>query len=174
MQSGIQISSLKPLLTSKEQVRTSFSKAAALGCSIVQLQWIDPSVPLESIAAALESSGLRSVSVQDLYETVRENPEYYLRFNALTGGAWLCVSRVPERLKSSEGLTQFVQELTALGEAAKLYGQRVCFHPVTSDYALINGVCPVDYLLAAIPELRLCLDLYHLSKAGYHMSAWIQ
>ena len=174
MQLGIQISSLKPLLTNEEQVRTSFSKAAALGCSIVQLQWIDPSVPLERISDALEAAGLRSVSVQDFYESVRDKPEYYLRLNALTGGAWLCVSRVPERLKSVEGLPQFVQELTALAESAKQRGQRVCFHPVTGDYALINGVCPVDDLLEAIPDLQLCLDLYHLSKAGYDMPSWIR
>ena len=173
MQTGIQISSLKPLLTSEDQVRAAFLKAAGLGCFLVQLQWIDPSVPLEAIADALAAAGLRSVSVQDLYESVQENPAYYLRLNALTGGRWLCVSRVPDRLKSAEGLSQFVQELTALTEAAKQYGQRVCFHPVSGDYALIKGVCPVDNLLDAIPELQLCLDLYHLSKAGYAMPAWI-
>lgn len=173
MQTGIQISSLKPLLTSEDQVRAAFLKAAGLGCSIVQLQWIDPSVPLEAIADALAAAGLRSVSVQDLYESVQENPAYYLRLNALTGGRWLCVSRVPERLKSAEGLSQFVQKLTALTDAAKQYGQQVCFHPVSSDYALIKDVCPVDYLLGAIPELRLCLDLYHLNKAGYAMPDWI-
>ena len=142
MQTGIQISSLKPLLTSEDQVRAAFLKAAGLGCFLVQLQWIDPSVPLEAIADALAAAGLRSVSVQDLYESVQENPAYYLRLNALTGGRWLCVSRVPERLKSAEGLSQFVQELTALTEAAKQYGQRVCFHPISSAYALTRRTLP--------------------------------
>lgn len=174
MEAGIQVSSLKPLLTSEAQVRSAFLRIAGLGCSVVQLQWIDPAVPAEAVAAALKEAGLCSVSVQDFYESVRENPGYYLRLNALTGGKWLCVSRVPERLKSRRGLDRYAEEIAALMEQAKELGQRVCFHPVAADYALIDGICPVDALLDALPDLRLCLDLFHLSKAGYALPAWIR
>lgn len=174
MQTGIQISSLKPLLGSEAQVREAFFQVAALGCSVVQLQWVHPAVSPEEIAAALNDAGLRSVSVQDTFDAVRSNPEYYFRLNALTGGQWLCVSRVPEEMKSPAGLRQYAGEIHALMEEAREWGQRVCFHPVAGDYAPIGGVCPVDYLLEQLPDLRLCLDLFHLHKAGYPMPAWIQ
>ena len=40
MNIGIQVSSLKPLLLTEEQVRQAFCKMKALGCNVVQLQWI--------------------------------------------------------------------------------------------------------------------------------------
>ena len=54
MECGIQVSSLKPLLMTPQQVRDAFSKMNNLGCTVVQLQWIDPSVPAEVIATALK------------------------------------------------------------------------------------------------------------------------
>ena len=104
MVNGIQVSSLKPLLLTAQQVRTAFAKMNAMGCDTVQLQWIDPSVSPEEIAAAMAENGIRSVSVQDFYDAVLTDLPYYIRLNAVTGGTWLCVSRIPERLKSPEGL----------------------------------------------------------------------
>ena len=96
MITGVQVSSLKPLLRTEEEVRAAFMKLRAMGCSVVQLQWIDPSVPAEAIAQALKAAELASVSVQDFYETIRENKEYYIALNRLTGGTWICVSRIPD------------------------------------------------------------------------------
>ena len=56
MKSGIQISSLKPLLQTNEQVQTALENCRGLGCRWVQLQWIHPSVAPEFIARALEMS----------------------------------------------------------------------------------------------------------------------
>ena len=174
METGIQVSSLKPLLTTEEQVREACRKMAGLGCSVVQVQWVDPAVPVQTVAAALRDAGLRSVSVQDFYETVRENSDYYLSLNQLTGGEWLCVSRVPDRLKSRAGLAAYVDELRALQRRLDPLGQKLCFHPVAADYVPIDGVIPVEYLLEAMPGLQLCLDLYHLNRSGFRMPQWIR
>ena len=99
MESGIQISSLKPLLLTPEQVQTAFLSCARLGCRVVQLQWVDLSVPIPVIAKALADSQMVSVSVQDFYETVLADFDYYVNLNAATHGTWLCVSRIPDRLK---------------------------------------------------------------------------
>ena len=92
----------------------------------------------------------------------------------LTGGEWLCVSRVPDRLKSREGLSAYVDELRALQKTLDPLGQKLCFHPVAADYAPLDGVVPVEYLLEAMPSLQLCLDLYHLNRSGYAMPDWIR
>ncbi|MDD7739773.1 MAG: TIM barrel protein [Fusicatenibacter sp.] len=174
METGIQVSSLKPLLTTAEQVKEAFQKLSGLGCSLVQLQWIDPCVPAESIAAALLESGIRSVSVQDFYETVRTNFTYYTELNAVTGGEWICVSRIPEHLKSREGLDAFLTELTKMQSELTGRGQKLCFHPVSADFLAVPGMDAVGYLLEKMPELPLCLDLYHLSHFCKDMPSYIR
>lgn len=174
MITGIQVSSLKPLLLNRNQVYTACGKMQQLGCDTVQLQWIDPSVPASDIAQALEAHEIRSVSVQDFYETVMENLEYYTSLNSATGGTWLCVSRIPERLKSPEGLEAFVQELRSLQQKVSPLGQQVCFHPVSGDFTAVPGMDAVTWLLEHMPELSLCLDLYHLNRCCPDMPGFIR
>ena len=174
METGIQISSLKPLLTDAEQVRAAFARLAAIGCETVQLQWVDRSVSARDLAAALKERGLRSVSVQDVSDCVMADPNYYLELNARTGAQWLCVSRVPRPMQSPDGLERYVESLRDLMTLAARQGQRLCFHPVGTDYAPVGGLCPVELLLDRLPELQLCLDLYHLREAGYALPEWIR
>ncbi len=172
MKIGIQVSSLKPLLLTPAQVRTAFEHMARLGCDTVQLQWIDPSVDIADIAGAM--GGIASMSVQDFYETVRGNFGYYVNLNTATGGKWLCVSRIPERLKSPEGLDAFVSELRQMQKTLDSFGQKLCFHPVSADFQGVPGMDAVDYLLEAMPELFLCLDLYHLNRNCPDMPGFIR
>ena len=174
MTNGIQVSSLKPLLLTREQVQHAFAKMKALGCETLQLQWIDPTVAPEHIALALRENGLTSVSVQDFYDLVRENPDYYIRLNALTGGTWLCVSRIPERLKSRDGLDIYIHELQTMQAMLEPHNQRICFHPVSGDYTAVPGENAVEYLLEHMPELEICLDLYHLNRNCTDMPGFIR
>ena len=174
MKTGIQVSSFKPVLTNEAQVKNAFAQMKAMGCQYVQLQWIDPSVPIELIAACLKETGIQAVSVQDFYEVVRQNRQYYVDLNAQTGGKWMCVSRIPDRLKSREGLSTYVQELRALQRELDPYGQKLCYHAVSADFAPLDGIDPVAYLLDAMPELSICADLYHINKVGLDMQQWIR
>lgn len=174
METGIQISSLKPLLTNETQVTEAFEKMAALGCRYGQLQWIDPAVSIGHIAAVMAKSNIYSLGTQDYYVSVMENLEYYVNLNAATGGKWLTVSRIPERHKSREGLEAFAGELTALQEKLEPLGQRLCFHPVTADFQAVPGMNPVEYLMEKLPWMELCLDLYHLDKNCDDMPGFIR
>lgn len=174
MEIGIQVSSLKPLLLTEDQVATAFHKMQQLDCRTVQLQWINSSVPIASIANSLKACQIQSVSVQDFYETVMDNLDYYTALNAATGGIWLCVSRIPERLKSPEGLDLFINELRALQNTLQPMGQKVCFHPVSTDFTAVPGMNAVGYLLEHMPELSVCLDLYHLNRNCSDMPGFIQ
>ena len=174
MELGIQVSSLKPLLNTPEQVDQVFARMAQMGCRWVQLQWIDPAVSPEDIAAALNRHGLRSVSVQDFYTSIRETLEYYVNLNQRTGGRWLCVSRIPEEYKSPQGLAAFALELDALNEKISPLGQQVCFHPVTADFQAVPGLDAVEVLLEKLPWMPLCLDLYHLNRCCGDMPGYIR
>ena len=140
MKIGIQVSSLKPLLLTEEQVQQAFRKMKALGCNVVQLQWIDPSVSINSIAQALRDNGIDSVSVQDFYESVFHNFEYYTQLNSATGGTWLCVSRIPDHLKSLHGLDTYIEELREMQKKLDPLGQKLCFHPVSADFTAVPGM----------------------------------
>ena len=174
MKIGIQVSSLKPLLLTQAQVEAAFCNMRRLGCTTVQLQWIDPAVPLEAIAKALTETGLDSVSVQDFYETILDQFDYFTQLNAITGGKWLCVSRIPERLKSREGLVQYIAELRAMQKKLDPMGQKLCFHPVTADFTAVPGMNAVEYLFEHMPELDICLDLYHLNRNCTDMPGFIR
>lgn len=174
MECGIQVSSLKPLLMNPQQVQEAFSKMSNLGCTTVQLQWIDPSVPVEVVADALQENNIKSVSVQDFYDLVLENPDYYTRLNAVTGGTWLCVSRIPERLKTRNGLDTYIQELRAMQNSLNALGQKLCFHPVSADFTAVPGINAVEYLLEQMPELKICLDLFHLNRNYTDMPGFIR
>jgi len=174
MKTGIQVSSLKPLLLTETQVKNAFVKMRALGCRTVQLQWIDPAVSVEAISNALAESGLESVSVQDLYSAVAENFQYYANLNSATGGKWMCVSRIPEQYKSPSGILEFAGALRSMQRRLDPLGQRLCFHPVSADFAAIPGANAVGILLEAIPELALCLDFYHLNRWCGDMPGFIR
>lgn len=171
MKTGIQVSSLRPLLLTPEQVDAAFEKMASMGVDTVQLQWIDPSVPIPFIAEALSRHGLRSVSVQDFTATILENKAYYYELNGAAGGTWLCPSRVPEHRKSRDGLELFAQDLEQMRDELAKLGQKLCFHPVAADFAPIGGICPVDFLMERLKWLDLCYDLYHVHKAGFDIPA---
>lgn len=174
MITGIQVSSLKPLLTTQEQVMDVFEKMSHLGCRTVQLQWIDPSVPPEVIARAMKRSQIQSVSVQDFYEIIADDLDFYINLNAVTGGKWLCVSRIPPRLKSREGLDVFISELRSMAEKLNGWHQKLCFHPVSADFAAVPGMNAVDYVLDNMPELDICLDLYHLNRCCQDIPGYIR
>ncbi len=174
MKPGIQVSSLKPLLKTEEQMRIAFGHMAALDAPFLQLQWIDPAVPVDAIADAMGINGQKSLGTQDFYVRVLENLECYVNLNAATGGIWLTVSRIPERCKSREGLDVFARELTELQARLTPLGQRVCFHPVTADFTAVPGMNAVEYLLETLPWLEICLDLFHLDKNCDDMPGFIR
>lgn len=174
MEFGIQVSSLRPLLQSEAQVREAFRQIGAMGCRYVQLQWVGGDVSPELIADVLAENEISSLSVQDFFETILHNFDYFARLNQTTGGLWMCVSRIPERLKSREGLDIFIRELRSMQARLEPLGQRLCFHPVSGDYTAVAGMDAVVYLLEAMPELAVCLDLFHLNRHCEDMPGFIR
>jgi sugar phosphate isomerase/epimerase len=53
-------------------------------------------------------------------------------------------------------------------------GQKVCFHPVSGDYTAVPGINAVEYLMEHMPELDICLDLYHLNRNCPDMPGFIR
>ena len=175
MITGIQVSSFKPVLTSESEVEFAFARMQDMGCTTVQLQWIDPAVSVDFVGQMCRKYGISSVSIQDFYVAVLDRKDYHYGLNAATNGTWVCVSRIPDRLKSREGIAAYVAELREMSRELEKIGQKLCFHPVSADFAPFDGVeQPVETLLELMPELMICFDLYHLHKTGRNMTEYLR
>ena len=174
MKTGIQVSSFRPVLTTEAEVKTAFERMSAMGCRYVQLQWIDPGVNICDIAVAVKDNGIASLSVQDFFVEVLQDMPYYTRLNTLTGGTWVCVSRIPPEYRSREGLDRYIEVLRSRNRSLEALGQKLCFHPVSGDFQPTDDLDPVEYLLEHMPELEICADLYHLHKSGKNMAQWLE
>ena len=175
MITGIQVSSLRPLLMSSQQVTDTFRRLAQMGCMTVQLQWIDPSVSPEEIARSLREFGLASVSVQDPYTEIMAHESYYTSLCTLTGSPWLCVGRIPMPYRSTQGIRAYAHELERLAERVAPLGLKLCFHATSPDYQPIEGQNPVELLLDAVQmPLHICLDLFHAERSGVNTVSFLK
>ncbi len=174
IKAGAQVSSLKAYLQTPEQVEETFCKLRDIGYRIVQLQWINPEIPPETIAEALKKAGLVSVSTQDYYQAVLEHLEDTLQLHKLCGSRNVCVSGVPERFLSAEGCLAFAEELTGFSARMEAAGKVVSFHPRVQEYRRFHGKTAVEMIMEHTPEnFQLGLDLYHLIKAGLNPEEWL-
>ncbi len=171
MQLGVQISSFKPYLQTEAQMRTTFEKVAAMGCRMVQLQWIAPDISPAAIARALEDTGMYSVSTQDTTPQVLANGEYTLHLNRLCRSSHVCLSGIPGADDRDHCLA-FAQQLTRMAEELRGEGMVLSFHALSRDYVPEGAGTLVDLLLENTPEdLCLGLDLYHAVRAGQDVPA---
>jgi len=174
MKTGIQISSVKPILTTEEQVQDTLLRLARAGYRYAQLQWIDPSVSPRFVAQALRRAGLQSVSVQDFLTEVEKNKDYYLELCRESQSRWVCVSRIPAEYKTRDGLAAYAEKLQTLIDELKPLGMELCFHGVRDDLLPIDGIDALEYLIKKLPRLSLCLDLYHVHGSGLNLEAVIR
>lgn len=171
MQLGVQISSFKPYLQTEAQMRDTFEKVAAMGCRMVQLQWIAPDIAPAAIARALEDTGMYSVSTQDTTPQVLANWEYTLQLNRLCRSSHVCLSGIPGADDRDHCLA-FAQQLTRMAEGLRQEGMVLSFHALSRDYVPVGEGTLVDLLLENTPEdLYLGLDLYHAVRAGQDVPA---
>lgn len=166
---GFQVSSLKPHLTTSEGVLNSFRRLYDIGYRDLQLQWISPDVPDEFVAEALQDTHLTCISVQDKYPAVQDSFDRFIRQNILWNSKYMCVSGIPNQQLSLDGLKQYSAELCRIADIYREKGITLTFHPVSSDYAAIEGVPAVIRLMDSLPEdIQLTLDIYHTIKTGHN------
>lgn len=166
-QLGYQASSLKPYLTTPQDVLSTFQRLHAIGYRHAQLQWIGRAVPLDCTAEALQQAGLACIATQDGYADVLGDLDYYVRMNVLWGSKSLCVSTIPRELMNAEGLRHFAAEMLRMAAVLKDHGLGLSFHPTAPNYAPVQGVCAVDAVMEMLPaEVCLTFCVLHAVRAG--------
>ena len=171
---GVQISSLKPYLQTPAQLEETFQRLRDIGCRIVQVQWINPQIPPETVADTLRRAELVSVSTQDYYQEVMEHLTATLWLHELCGSRNICVSGMPAEFLSGEGCLTFAEKLASFAARMEALGRVVSFHPRVQEYSRFGGKTAVDILMENTPHsLQLGLDLYHVVKAGEDPVEWL-
>lgn len=171
---GAQISSLQAYLQTPEQMEETFEKLKSIGYRVIQIQWINPDIPPERVAAALRRTGLISVSTQDYYQKVREQLSATLRIHELCGSRNICVSGIPEAFLTEEGCLDFARELTDFASQMEAVGRVVSFHPRVREFCSFGGRSAVEILMENTPDsFQLGLDLYHVIRAGQDPEVWL-
>jgi len=175
MEIGIQISSVRKFLQDDAGVRESFMKVANMGYKHIQVQWVSPDVRADVVQGALTDAGLDCVGTQDYYDEVVPRLDAVIADNILWGGRYVTVSGIPARFRSPEGCVQLAMELDDVVKRTEAAGLTLAFHPVYSDYAPHEWRALMDILLEhASASMQVCLDAYHVVKAGHEPSEWIR
>ena len=171
---GAQVSSLQAYLQTPQQMEETFCRLGEMGYRIVQILWVNPEIPPETIAEALKKAGLISVSTQDYYSAVIEHLEDTLRLHDLCGSRNVCISGIPYEFFSEDGCMAFAEKLTAFAAQMEAQNKVASFHPRAQEYRRFGDKTAVDILMENTPDsFQLGLDLYHLIKAGLDPDEWM-
>jgi len=174
---GIQISSVKKLLQTPENVRETFKKCAGIGYKYIQIQWIAPNVPNEAIRDALLDSRLECVGTQESYKEVFPNIEKYIMMNQMWGGKYICSSATGmENTFSSVGeCFDAAEQFNKMGERLKNEGLIFAFHPANSHIVGFDGKTSLDIIMENTSEnVQFNLDTYHIKTSGGDPAEWIK
>ncbi|WP_438349156.1 sugar phosphate isomerase/epimerase family protein [Paenibacillus sp. FA6] len=164
---GFQASSLKPYLTTPNDLLATFHKLRDIGYRHLQLQWIDPSIPLEFTAEALQETGLTCIATQDDFVQVRDNLDYYVKMNQLWSSKSLCISTIPKEQMTREGLKAFAAEMLRISQVLGEQGISLTFHPLWFNFESVSGISAVDMIMALFPhEIGLTLCVMQAVRAG--------
>lgn len=180
LKAGIQVSSVKVHMQTVEDVWSTMKKFGDMGYTEAQLQWISKDVPIAEVAAALKASGMNSWGIQDYYELVREDMDYYMGLCEATGGKYLCLSGIPADYKEDgkvtlEGLRRMAADLNKLVEELAEKDMIATFHPRWQEYEMVEGKPATAWLMELTdPRFQLTLDLNHVVRAGEDPVAWIR
>ncbi|MFW6270706.1 MAG: sugar phosphate isomerase/epimerase family protein [Bacillota bacterium] len=172
---GIQISSVRKYLQTPEDVLESFRKMSIIGYKAIQIQWISPDVSMGFINDALKETKLNCIGTQDYYDRVIPNLDEIIKMNNLWGGTYICVSGIPERFQSFQGCMSLAAELNKITKRLEKEGKILCFHPRSQEFERYDGQIALDILLEnTVDTFQVCLDVFHVQKAGYDPINWLK
>ena len=164
---GYQASSLKAYLSTPNDLLDTFRKLRNIGYRYLQLQWIDPTIPLEFTAEALRETGLTCIATQDGFDEVRNNLDHYVMMNRVWGSNSLCVSTIPRDQMTPDGIKCFCAEMSRMAQILGEHGISLTFHPLGFNFESVDGVCALDTIMETLPkEVGLTLCVYHAVRAG--------
>ena len=174
MRFGLQVSSLKKYMQTEADVASSMAKIAEMGYTDLQLQWIGEDVPYEFIAEQLKKYNFRCWGTQDYYDVVCARMDKELYAGKLYGSEYICVSGIPERYCSFDGVNVMSHELNGLAARLAASGYKLAFHPRAQEYVKYGDMVATEQLLDAVPTMQFNLDAWHTEVTGIDTAALLK
>lgn len=174
---GIQISSLKAYLQTEQDARQTFRRLAAMGCRMVQLQWLSPALSPAWVARELAEAGLVSVSTQDYTWQVEKDWKTVIEMNRRCASRHVCISGVPGQTLDRAACEALADTAGRMAAELAHWGMVLSFHPRSREFAPMEGeegLTVTDWLLARVPRMMLGLDAFHAVRAGLDTAALIR
>ena len=166
MLTGIQISSLKKYIQTVPCLDDTLRRLSEMGYNQVQLQWTGEEVRYPDIKRLMDKYGFGCWGTQDYFDIVMGRFDYELEAAQAYGASYICVSGIPERYMSLEGIARMADELNEAQRKAQQVGAIMTFHPRGQEFALIDGIPATDRLLALTPGVQLTLDVWNVMMGG--------
>lgn len=174
MITGIQISSLAPLMKDAEGFETCVKNLTHIGFRHTQLQWIDPSVKADEIGFILRKYGMKSLGTQEKYDQLIARFDDFIKINHNAGSKEVCFSTIPDRYFEEKTLYDFIDEMKENMKILEKENLYASFHPTFKDFRIHSGKYACDILFESIPELMIVPDTNQLIRAGVDVKIWLK
>ncbi len=117
---------------------------------------------------ALADNGLTAPSAHVPVHLLEQDPDGLLAAAETIGYRYLVVPWIPPEMRTLAGYRKLAVLLNRFGETSARSGVQTCYHNHDFEFAAVDGVLPMQYLLDACdPRLvRFELDLYWATHAG--------
>ena len=94
-------------------------------------------------------------------------PERYIQRAVACGSHYLTCALIPQEVDSKEKLACFAEKLSNIAHQVHLAGLTFAFHPIGSDYRLMDGVPVYKRLMDLLPkEVQLTFCVYATFGSG--------
>lgn len=168
-QIGLQLSSLTPYLKTEESISLTLKKVSNMGYRYVQLQGVPAEIGDRFLAESLQQNNLSCVATQEDYIFgFGEHYENAIQRAVACGAQYLAFALIPREVNSVSALAEFAHKISHIGECAGKTGLKFSFHPIGSDYELLDGIPRYERLLNLLPGLGLtfCISATFSSRVS--------
>ena len=172
---GAQLFSVRSLVQTPEDMKTTFAALKGMGYTTVQLSGQNRQIPDELVADLLEESGLKCVvthnSMQDFEEGLDATIARHKKWNCAYAG----IGGLPaEYHQDASGYKTFALKVNEIAKKLKDNGITFVYHNHAFEFTRYNGVMGMDVLFDNFGDnVQFELDTFWAQAGGCDPVKWI-
>jgi len=159
-------------------IRASLARVREIGLQAIELARVDFSrESIEDIASICRDTGIEVGSIQIKLSAMEKDREGLSEIMGLLGCRYAVIPLMPfSCLRGRGALAAYCRRLEDTGRFLTDRGLRLLYHHHHYEFVPVEGVLPVDFILAHTdPALvGLCADTYWVQRGGYDPAAFIR
>ena len=171
---GAQLYTVREHTKTMPEIVETFRKVAGAGYRAVQLSAVG-TVDSKDLAAAMKDAGLVAAATHVAWEKCLTDLENLIAQHKIWGCRHMAIGGLPARYFTKEGLAQFVEEVTRVGERLSAESMDFSYHNHNHELARHDGEVWLRMLYErADPRfLKAELDTYWVQAGGGDPAEWV-